>query len=84
MAQISLTFPDGNARDYDAGVTPAEVAASISSTSRSAPRVISVQVPHALQGSPPEVSRFSQFSALANTRAAVVLPTPRMPENRYA
>ena len=30
MAQISLTFPDGNARDYDAGVTPAEVAASIS------------------------------------------------------
>ena len=27
--QISLTFPDGNARDYDAGVTPAEVAASI-------------------------------------------------------
>ncbi|MFU8777170.1 MAG: threonine--tRNA ligase [Roseovarius sp.] len=30
MAQISLTFPDGNARDYSAGVTPAEVAASIS------------------------------------------------------
>ncbi|MCH2095979.1 MAG: threonine--tRNA ligase [Rhodobacteraceae bacterium] len=30
MAQISLTFPDGNAREYDAGVTPAEVAASIS------------------------------------------------------
>ncbi len=30
MAQISLTFPDGNARDFDAGVTPAEVAASIS------------------------------------------------------
>ena len=29
MAQISLTFPDGNARVYDAGVTPAEVAASI-------------------------------------------------------
>ncbi|MEL7093089.1 MAG: threonine--tRNA ligase [Pseudomonadota bacterium] len=28
--QISLTFPDGNARDFDAGVTPAEVAASIS------------------------------------------------------
>ena len=32
MAQISLTFPDGNARDYDAGVTPADVAASISSS----------------------------------------------------
>ncbi|SFH42547.1 threonyl-tRNA synthetase [Palleronia marisminoris] len=30
MAQISLTFPDGNARAFDAGVTPAEVAASIS------------------------------------------------------
>ncbi len=30
MAQISLTFPDGNARDYEAGVTPADVAASIS------------------------------------------------------
>ncbi|KCV81580.1 threonyl-tRNA ligase [Actibacterium atlanticum] len=30
MAQISLTFPDGNAREFDAGVTPAEVASSIS------------------------------------------------------
>jgi len=30
MSQISLTFPDGNARDYDAGITPAEVAESIS------------------------------------------------------
>jgi threonyl-tRNA synthetase len=30
MAQISLTFPDGNARDYDAGITPAQVAESIS------------------------------------------------------
>ncbi|TAG21635.1 MAG: TGS domain-containing protein, partial [Rhodobacterales bacterium] len=29
MAQISLTFPDGNIRQYPAGVTPAEVAASI-------------------------------------------------------
>ena len=29
MAQISLTFPDGNSRSYDAGVTAAEVAASI-------------------------------------------------------
>lgn len=32
MAQISLTFPDGTKRAYDAGVTPAEVAASISSS----------------------------------------------------
>jgi len=29
MSQISLTFPDGNSRDYAAGVTPGEVAASI-------------------------------------------------------
>ena len=29
MAQISLTFPDGNKRDYSAGVTALEVAASI-------------------------------------------------------
>ncbi len=32
MAQISLTFPDGNARDFDAGITPAEIAASISNS----------------------------------------------------
>ncbi|MBF9035544.1 threonine--tRNA ligase [Rhodobacterales bacterium HKCCE2091] len=30
MATISLTFPDGNSRDFDAGITPAEVAADIS------------------------------------------------------
>ncbi|WP_209503412.1 MULTISPECIES: threonine--tRNA ligase [unclassified Ruegeria] len=29
---VSLTFPDGNARSYDAGVTPAQVAADISSS----------------------------------------------------
>jgi threonyl-tRNA synthetase len=32
MGSISLTFPDGNARDFDAGVTPAEVAASIATS----------------------------------------------------
>ncbi|WP_420003268.1 threonine--tRNA ligase [Arenibacterium sp. LLYu02] len=32
MAQISLTFPDGNARSFDAGITPAEVAAGISTS----------------------------------------------------
>ena len=32
MAQISLTFPDGNSRSYDAGITAAEVAADISSS----------------------------------------------------
>ncbi|WP_386625724.1 threonine--tRNA ligase [Sulfitobacter geojensis] len=30
MAQISLTLPDGNARQYDAGITAGEVAADIS------------------------------------------------------
>lgn len=30
MAEISLTFPDGNMRSFPAGVTPAEVAAAIS------------------------------------------------------
>ncbi len=34
MAQISLTFPDGNARSYDAGVTAGDVAASISTSLR--------------------------------------------------
>lgn len=34
MAQISLTFPDGNARSYDAGVTAADIAADISSSLR--------------------------------------------------
>ncbi len=29
MSQITLTFPDGNKRDYASGVTPANVAASI-------------------------------------------------------
>jgi threonyl-tRNA synthetase len=30
MAQVSLTLPDGNSRIYDAGITPADVAADIS------------------------------------------------------
>ena len=34
MAQISLTFPDGTAREFDAGITPADVAASISNSLR--------------------------------------------------
>ena len=34
MAQISLTFPDGNARQYQAGVTAADVAADISNSLR--------------------------------------------------
>ncbi|ARU00225.1 threonine--tRNA ligase [Yoonia vestfoldensis] len=34
MAQISLTFPDGNSRSYDAGVTAADVASDISPSLR--------------------------------------------------
>ncbi|MGR3711347.1 MAG: threonine--tRNA ligase [Alterinioella nitratireducens] len=34
MAKISLTFPDGNSRDFPAGVTPAEVAEGISTSLR--------------------------------------------------
>jgi threonyl-tRNA synthetase len=30
MAQVQLTFPDGNAKTYEAGITPGEVAADIS------------------------------------------------------
>ena len=32
MAQISLTFPDGNSREFAAGITPTEVAAGISNS----------------------------------------------------
>jgi threonyl-tRNA synthetase len=42
MSQITLTFPDGNKRDYDAGVTAADVAASIASSL--AKKVISATV----------------------------------------
>ena len=42
MAQITLTFPDGNRRAFDAGVTPAAVAAAISPGL--ARRAISAQV----------------------------------------
>jgi len=34
MADISLTFPDGSARSYAAGITPAEVAADVSTSLR--------------------------------------------------
>lgn len=34
MAQISLTFPDGNSRSYDAGVTAGDVASDISPSLR--------------------------------------------------
>jgi len=34
MSQIALTFPDGTKRDFDAGVTPAQVAEGISTSLR--------------------------------------------------
>ncbi len=34
MAQIELTFPDGNKREFDAGITAAEIAAGISNSLR--------------------------------------------------
>ncbi len=34
MANVSLTFPDGNSRDYESGITAADVAADISSSLR--------------------------------------------------
>jgi threonyl-tRNA synthetase len=42
MAQISLTFPDGNIRSYPQGITAADVAADISSSLRK--KAISAQV----------------------------------------
>ena len=42
MSQITLSFPDGNKRDYPVGTTPAEVAASISNSLAKA--AISAQV----------------------------------------
>lgn len=60
--------------------TPVLLAASISSTSRSPPRAIALQVSHWPQGSPSLGA--AQLIALASRRATVVLPQPRGPENR--
>src|SRR5215472_12885622 len=62
--------------------TPVLDAPSISSTSTELPAVISWQFTHALHGV--GVGPRSQLSALASTRAAVVLPTPRTPVKRKA
>src|SRR5436309_12175808 len=70
-----------------ASSTPRFEAASSSTTSRfAAPVQTRVQESHAPHGSPAGASaapRRSQFSAMARMRAAVVLPTPRGPANRY-
>jgi hypothetical protein len=44
--------------------------------------VIPLQAEHSLQGS--AIGAFSQFTALANIFAALVLPVPQEPENKYA
>ena len=46
MAQITLTFPDGNTRDYPAGITPGAVAASISKSLEKAAISASVNGTH--------------------------------------
>src|SRR5262245_59679090 len=62
--------------------TPVLEAASISITSTGAPETKSWQDGHALHASGP--LRWVQASALARSRAVVVLPTPRGPVKRYA
>ena len=57
-------------------------AASISMTSSEVPAAISLHESHTQQGS--GVGPFTQFSAFARIRAAVVFPTPRAPEKMYA
>ena len=46
MAQITLTFPDGNTRDYPAGITPGQVAAAISKSLEKAAISASVNGAH--------------------------------------
>ena len=55
-------------------------AASISMTFMEAPSAIALQLLHVRQGSPS--CRFSQLIAFAKIFATVVLPVPRLPQNR--
>jgi hypothetical protein len=65
-----------------ASSTPRFDAASISTTSRlEDPLQMRWQEMHSPQGSP-SPCLFSQLSAIASTRASVVLPTPRGPQRR--
>ena len=50
MAQISLTFPDGNSREYEAGVTGYEVAESIAKS------LAKKSLAYALDGEPCDLS----------------------------
>ncbi len=73
MAQISLTFPDGNARDYPAGITPAEVAAAIAPSL--AKKAISAQLNgthHDLQW-PIEADASIAINTMADDAAALEL-----------
>src|SRR5688500_14872220 len=66
-----------------ASSTPRFDAASISTTSRlELPLHIRWHDVHSPHGSP-SVPLFSQFRAMASTRASVVLPVPRGPQSRY-
>ncbi len=60
--------------------TPLLLAASISTTSTTAPLSMPRQISHAPQGLPSTGER--QFTALAMSRAQVVLPVPRLPISR--
>src|SRR5213594_1875662 len=75
---VNLTF----SRISRTSSTPVFDAQSISMTSTEVPWAISAQAGQVLQGVP--VGPFSQLSALARMRATVVLPTPRVPENKNA
>ena len=59
-------------------------APSISITSISSPRFTATQISHLQHGSVVGSSTLRQFKAFAKMRAIVVLPTPRVPVNKYA
>ena len=62
--------------------TPRFDAASISMTSTKDPSAIALQFGQTPQGFSPLSA--VQFSAFASSLAVVVLPVPRVPQNRYA
>jgi len=59
-----------------------DLTASISTTFNEVPAAICLQLGHSPQGLPS--TGCSQFTALARIFATVVLPVPRVPQNRYA
>src|SRR5262245_21708496 len=90
MYTLYEVSPDGayiaRSRSSRASSTPRFDAASISTTSRlAAPLQMRRHDAHSPHGSPSRERspRRSQLSAIASTRASVVLPTPRGPQRRY-